>query len=194
METFQTECLQFDDRNFKIGIELELICSDFDSLQWDENYLHCTDDVSLRYVGGVEFVTRPDAAQVHVRELGRFLAKTKFWTSYMCGMHVHVDRSQLGEAALSCLADRIFDERRKNYYSKYVFGRLPNEFCCYKRERMRDVIYGNFCAINAGRPRTVEIRWFSGCANIRKIKRRLEWVNALCAWAKRKATVSARKH
>ena len=181
----------YTDRKFKMGIELELLCS-FDSLRWDENYLSCYTDVSLG-ADGREFVTRPDSAQVHVRELGRFLAKNKFWTSNRCAMHVHVDRSQLGEGAISCLADRIFDERRKNYYSKYVFGRLPNAFCDYKRERMYHLIYGHFCAIHAGRPQTVEIRWFSGCADIRKIKRRLEWVNALCAWAKRKATSTGRE-
>jgi hypothetical protein len=187
METFQTECQQFDDRNFKMGLELELHHADFDSLRWDESYLSCHSDVSFRWVDGSEFVTGPDSAAVHVRELGKFLARNKFWTSVVCGMHVHVDRQQLGESALSYLLDRMFDQRRKNFHSRYIFGRRPNQFCAHRRDWTGDLINGKFCIINTGGRRTVEIRWFSGCADIRKIKRRLQWVNAVCAWAKRKA-------
>src|SRR6266446_3193898 len=156
----------------KVGIEMEF--SSTRGVEFDESYISLQDDSSLPSAGG-ECITRPDSIDSHIRLTKEFLDynQRKLTVNDQCGNHYHVDKRHVN-GSVDKIARRIFAYSDKKYMR--IAGREPNRFC--RRGSGRD----HFSAINTSNDYTVEFRMFSGTKSAHKIKRRLQWINALIAW------------
>jgi hypothetical protein len=146
----------------------------------DANYLYMSEDSSLGD-NGAEFVTRPDSAKVHAEELEEFLKVNKLGPDSRCGMHVHVAKSMLNAAAISKIRRRVYNRDRRDFTQKVIARRQTNDHWSLSQNQYDQE--GKYTAVNVRGCRTIEFRLFSGTANLHLIKRRMQWVNAICKWA-----------
>ena len=180
MGSLNAKCASFSaaQGNFMMGVELEVNYRG--EVVGDDNYLYMSEDGSLGDYGA-EFVTRPDSAKVHVEELGAFLKANNLTADHRCGMHVHVSRRMLTSAAIHKIRGRVYDPGRREWTCKVIARRPENNYWTLRRDSYE--MSGKYTAVNCRGSRTIEFRLFSGTTNIHLIKRRLQWVNAICKWA-----------
>jgi hypothetical protein len=163
---------RFGAKDFIAGIELEII-SDAGVVLYKPSYCRVKRDGSLSE-GGVEIVTRPDSIDSHVRNLRRMFSvnhkKYKLKINETCGMHVHIPKTH---ARVWALKDRIYSNILR--YQR-IAGRPSNEYCRYQDNGER------YQAVNLS-DNTIEFRLFSGTMSVHRIKRRLQWIEAICRWS-----------
>lgn len=201
-----------------MGVELEVDGADckescaedlVSQLDSKGDYFYMKNDASLTN-GGFEIVTHPCTLQYHKesfpwQDIIRIVKEYHF-TSHdvgTCGLHVHVNRSALGDTELQrddtaakivMIFDRFWStfvrfSRRKRYQlENYAFA--PNaqikaeDSVASAIKKSKDICTSHYCAINLSNTDTVEFRIFRGTLKYNTLIASLELVSNVVEIAK----------
>jgi hypothetical protein len=161
-----------------------------------EDFVVCKYDSSLGY--GVELVTAPAAFPIQLERWYKFFENPPNELAAMasCGMHVHVSRKVLSQAAIDRMAYFFFGEgqdanrkflvslagRRSDNYAtlrEFYWLNSPDKFT-----RWKNIHYGvdRHVALNVNE-NTVEFRLFASTLKWERFVRRMEFVHSFVNWA-----------
>lgn len=177
------------------GVELEITSKTGDTEECAKDIcditdrVYCKEDGSLNRNGydGFEIVSHPATLDYHLssgqwEQICKTASRHKFVShdSGLCGMHVHVSRDALNDAALWGLKafyvanrDRIVKFSHRKWHQINEYAAIPEE---NRSEDWRS--NGRYSAINIT-SETVEFRHFNGTINYDTFKQNLIWLDEL---------------
>lgn len=141
---------------------------------------------------GFEIVTAPATVEVHKERWSRFIARKPYSINAgKNGLHVHVSRKPLGELAVGKVVNFVNNPDHAREVT-LMAGRGPVHWCKRIEKSVgeyKSQCYDKYQAVNLSHADTVEFRIFNATTNRDRLFARVEFVAALCRWAKYHAGV-----
>lgn len=191
-----------------LGVELELENRTDENLisTWKLLRKHAIIKRDGSVSNGLEICTAPASLAVHEEEFKAFFEKVKdlnLRAESNCGMHVHVDRSNLTELQIGKMLAFMYNKENIKFINT-IAGRKDNNYCSlkfektftsglyfdgdtskeYRKSLRRNASEGRYTGLNLTPAKTIEFRIFASTIVFEEFMRNLEFVQSMVDFTK----------